>query len=94
MSFKESDQIETPNDDTIVWRYMNIDKIFDLLKTKEIYFRRIDRFPDDPHEGIPPNGSEFQTQNHLKRVISRVPESMGSEFVNALIMHRKFYNII
>lgn len=46
--------IETPVDDTIVWRYLNLEKLLALLNSKTLYCRRLDRFRD-PWEGIWPD---------------------------------------
>ena len=38
--------------DSFAWRYMDFDKIFDLISNNSIYFSRLDTF-HDPIEGLP-----------------------------------------
>ncbi|MBQ3113780.1 MAG: DUF2971 domain-containing protein [Phascolarctobacterium sp.] len=40
----------TDNDDVIIWRYMNIAKFLDLLKSSELHFAKVSDF-EDPYEG-------------------------------------------
>jgi hypothetical protein len=46
--------IEPANSDGEIWRFMEVWKLRDLLQTRELYFRRADKMPDDGDEGIPP----------------------------------------
>jgi hypothetical protein len=39
-----------PDDDTILWRYMDLAKFISLLKDKTLYMTRADMF-EDPFEG-------------------------------------------
>ena len=43
-----------PNDDAVIWRFIDMGKFRDLMANEELYFRRADRFRQDPNEGIPP----------------------------------------
>jgi hypothetical protein len=47
------DQIEPKDQQTAIWRFMNLKKFRDLMATRELYFCRADRFADES-EGLPP----------------------------------------
>ena len=38
----------------MIWRFMKMAKFRDLIETRELYFCRADRFPNDAREGLPP----------------------------------------
>ncbi len=42
---------QTPSDETLVWRYMSLDKFLFLIVKSQLFFCRLDRFPDK-WEGI------------------------------------------
>lgn len=46
--------IQTPPDETVIWRYMETVKFFDLIQTGELFFSRLDRLQDQ-REGTLPN---------------------------------------
>lgn len=53
--FNPHDRFDTPPDDTLVWRYMNIDKFLALVCSKKLHLTRLDHFKD-PFEGrFPPS---------------------------------------
>lgn len=41
----------TPNDNTIIWRYIDFTKFIDLLENESLFFCRSDKF-QDPYEGF------------------------------------------
>ena len=43
-------ELETPPDDTVVWRYLNFVKMMDLFECRLLWFARVDRF-EDPLKG-------------------------------------------
>jgi len=45
--------IDTPPDDTVVWRYMNLEKLLALLNSAALHMCRLDQFRD-PWEGVWP----------------------------------------
>jgi hypothetical protein len=45
--------ILTPPDETVIWRYMNMERLLALLSTTELFLTRLDGFPD-PWEGVWP----------------------------------------
>lgn len=42
-----------PNEDAVIWRFMDLFKFRDLMASEELYFRRSDLFADES-EGLPP----------------------------------------
>jgi hypothetical protein len=49
--YQEHPEFRPPsNEQAKVWRYMDFTKVFSLLHTKTLYFRRVDKF-NDPFEG-------------------------------------------
>lgn len=52
--YQEHPKIETPADDTVVWRYMDLPRLLALLHSGSLYLCRLDRLRD-PWEGrLPP----------------------------------------
>ena len=45
--------IEPANLEATIWRYQPLNRLADLLKTRQLYFRRADLF-EDPSEALPP----------------------------------------
>jgi hypothetical protein len=54
--YKAHPEFELPPTDSVVWRYMEIEKFRSLISERALYFRRIDLL-DDPFEGSLPNGN-------------------------------------
>lgn len=46
-------EIETPSDETVLWRYINLEKLIALLCDSSLHLCRLDRFRD-PWEGVWP----------------------------------------
>ncbi len=42
------------NDFTIIWKYFKVGKFQKMLENNYLYFSRLDQFPQDDKEGIPP----------------------------------------
>ena len=51
--YKELEGITPPEDESILWRYMSLEKFVSLLATESLFFTRVDRF-EDPFEGFRP----------------------------------------
>ena len=49
--YKRHPAINTPPDDTVIWRYMDFTKFIDLLDRQTLWFSRADKL-SDPFEGI------------------------------------------
>ena len=72
--FEELEGITSPEDEAILWRYMNFEKFVNLLATKTLFFTRVDKFKD-PFEGlIPPS-----LKNQIKEAINRAENSEEKE---------------
>lgn len=55
MTFERTDSCPQPaNVNAYVWRFLDMAKFIDLLRTRSLYFCRGDRF-DDPYEGMMPD---------------------------------------
>lgn len=53
--YEEHEDIDTPGDEVVIWRYMSIDKYIHLLDTSLLYMCRADKF-EDPWEAVWPDG--------------------------------------
>ena len=51
--YEEHPDFPTPPDDTVIWRYMDLAKYVDLLRSAALYFARADKL-GDPYEGSIP----------------------------------------
>jgi hypothetical protein len=51
--YKTTNGLYPPDDNIIVWRYIDFTKFVDLLNSQTIYFTRADKF-EDPYEGLYP----------------------------------------
>lgn len=49
--YKEELQFHTPENETIVWRYLDFEKFVDLITSKKLFMCRSDKF-EDPFEGV------------------------------------------
>ena len=50
MPYEVHPELDTPPDDTVIWRYLNFVKLMDLLERRLLWFARVDTF-EDPLEG-------------------------------------------
>jgi hypothetical protein len=50
MAYEGHPNLVTPLDDTVVWRYMDVLKLLDILENSRLWFARMD-LQDDPREG-------------------------------------------
>jgi len=56
--YKKHDLINTPSQDTIIWKYMDLWKFLDLIDNKKLYLNRVDLFEDNL-EGLFPERNYF-----------------------------------
>ncbi|WP_296187819.1 hypothetical protein [Pseudomonas sp. UBA1879] len=70
-------QFNTPPDDTVIWRYMSVEKYLSLLHTKSLFMCRLDRF-EDPWEGAYSVG--YESSNPETREVQAIRR--GFLFVN------------
>ncbi len=73
--YEKREDIVTPPDEAIVWRYMNLEKLLALLATNSLFLCRLDRLRD-PWEGVWPDS----VINELKRSLK--PDHIAA-FLNA-----------
>jgi hypothetical protein len=50
MPYEAHSELETPPDDTVLWRYLSFVKFMDLIERRHLWFARLDTF-EDPLEG-------------------------------------------
>ena len=63
--YEKRDDIVTPPDEAIVWRYMNLEKLLALLATNRLFLSRLDRVRD-PWEGVWPGSVVHELKGRLK----------------------------
>ena len=51
--FIEHSDLKMPEPETVLWRYMDLTKLLDILGSECLHFTRIDKF-EDPFEGVAP----------------------------------------
>jgi len=68
--YEENENIVTPPDEAIVWRYMNLEKLLALLATNTLFLCRLDRLRD-PWEGVWPNSAVNELKHYLKPELSK-----------------------
>lgn len=85
--FQTHPEIDTPPDDTVIWRYTDIEKLVALLHSRSLYLCRLDHLRD-PWEGRwPPAMAEIFTRGR-----SDVQAEQGRDFVKWLnALRRLFY---
>jgi len=73
------DQILQPDNDTVVWKYMDLSKFLDMLLCRQLFMSRSDKF-EDQYEGT----FSEPTYEELKKLSANNPE-----FLNYHKFHRK-----
>ncbi|MGS0737839.1 hypothetical protein ACVBEG_15120 [Pseudomonas sp. GG8] len=82
--YKEHDDISTPVDATVIWRYMSIEKYLSLLVSQELFLCRVDGF-DDPWEGVWPRK---QLDKYL-RSIDKASQDESNELKRFMLEHNR-----
>lgn len=59
--YKTTNGFYPPDNNTIVWRYIDFTKFVDLINSGTLYFQRADRF-EDPYEGLYPVKAIIDTE--------------------------------
>ena len=79
MPYHEHDCCATPPDETVVWRYIDIPKLIDLLEQRSLWLSPLDRL-DDPREGraTTTEFEQIRLQKYGKELIG-MNEGMRSE---------------
>lgn len=82
------ERIYQPQEEKILWRYLDIIKFLDLIQTGELYFSQIKNFTkDDPFEGTYPPAikvlyEEFMNNTRFKKFWINNEQSLASIYVN------------
>jgi len=71
--YKSNKNIETPNGNTIIWRYMSIDKFLHLITAKQLFFCRLSKMTD-----------RFEGRLPKDNYTSRISQIVQSEGISAL----------
>lgn len=79
-----------PNEDDVIWRFMDLRKFRDLIASEELYFRRADLF-SDKSEGLPP-------EEYARRVLGLDPYDINdrvrlNDHLGFLAQNRESYYI-
>ena len=74
--YKYHEQFHTPNNETVIWKYMDLFKFLDLINSNELFMLRTDLFTDKS-DGL--NRNTFEHYNELLPSVSPfIPENFGS----------------
>ena len=85
------DQLEPQNQHAVIWRFVNLPKLRDLLATQELYFCRADLFSNDESEGLPPedyvhvlglNFFDLRDRQEINNAIGSVAQFREAFYVN------------
>jgi hypothetical protein len=74
--------IQTPPDDTVIWRYIDLEKLLAVLNSGTLYLCRLDRFRD-PWEGLLPPAVLDAIRREVEKLNAKSAESFVT-FANAL----------
>ena len=88
MPFEAHPDLETPPDDTVLWRYLNFVKLMDLLERRQLWFARLDTF-EDPLEGTHTD-AEIEYFRALPPLPSPMPEfAVEKQYLGSTQMFRE-----
>lgn len=71
---------------TVVWRYQSLEKFADMLATSALYFRRADKFPDDPMEGTL-SPEDLHGTSESDRAFAKAYRVNPEEYANTVAGH-------
>jgi len=66
MAYLQRDEIKTPSDNAIVWRYSKFYRFEDMIKSKSLYFAPICNYDDPWEAAIPKSGLEWRHKKLLE----------------------------
>lgn len=84
--YQKHSEIETPNDNKIIWRYFSLEKFLSLLNDSQLYFARQDKFYDQ---------NEAELSNHdfafFDKIIPGISKELakdktGCGYINCWVM--------
>jgi hypothetical protein len=76
--FREHESLDTPEDDTILWRYSDLSHFLNLLDRETLYFANRREF-EDPWEGAIP-ATTTEAANRVVRHLSAFYTEVGRDF--------------
>jgi|ERR1035437_5312103 hypothetical protein len=86
--FQIHPDVDTPPDDTVIWRYIDLEKLIALLHSRSLYLCRLDHLRD-PWEGRwPPAMAEVFTRGRSEGELEK-----GKDFVEWLNEMRKLFYV-
>jgi hypothetical protein len=47
------EKVNQPKDNSLLWRYMSLDKFINMISTRQLFFSRLDKFPDQLEGTMP-----------------------------------------
>lgn len=71
--FKENKELHIPDDNTIIWKYLDLSKFLDLLISKRLFMARSDKF-EDQYEGT----FSEPTYEEIKKLLEDNPKYLDA----------------
>lgn len=68
--FKNTQQFEQVSDDTVLWRYMPLNRLESLLNDSSIFFAKVTTYDDDPFEG---SYNKISEDHYIKWMLTDLP---------------------
>ena len=82
----KDDRIKRPHGNTVIWRYLGLDKFLNLLVTEQLYFSNVSKLTDK-YEGVIPKKNANLILNELeKQTRYFTPEE--AQFEQSLVLHQ------
>ena len=83
MPYFQRDEIKTPPDDTVIWRYFKFHRFLDAIKNCSLYFSPISKYDDPWEAAIPQSGLEWRHKK-LIEAEKKGDSELQKEFQNIL----------
>ena len=71
--FQENQKLQIPQDDTIIWKYLDLSKFLDLLLSNRMFMARSDKF-EDQFEGT----FSEPTYEEIKKLLADNPKYLDA----------------
>ena len=80
--YAEHPKFDTPPDETVLWRYMDLAKFLAMVSTRTIYARRVDQFEDKWEGAVPPTFIRRvkDADDHAAKVFLQSSDRMRERF--------------
>jgi hypothetical protein len=76
MKFQRSVNPDWVHGNTIIWRYLSLDKLIRLLDSKSLYFTKADQFSDKHEFTLPASTTKMLREQYPKQAIIEAEESI------------------